>query len=159
MRLTTTAMDMNSTTLSAIPEVNYDEEGAEEMEDKDNIKQITNTNSLLTTSSSKETDRLLSRSPSPSPSQTQSSYSSKSTPIDRALNQKFHIAALTGNLDVLKEIVRVKGIEDLNRLIAEVDEENISSTTNQNEDITNRIYVDSLNGSNLIDIQEDETST
>lgn len=90
---------------SLIPEINHqvvdddDDDDDDENHARDNIEQTANSRHLLNTSSSR-TPRLSSRSPSPSPRS-----SAASGPPDRALNQKFHIAALTGNLNVLQELV------------------------------------------------------
>ncbi len=78
-----------------IPEINHQNE---EDVDENNVEETTNNRDLLNTASSKTT-KLLARSSSPSP------RPSSTGPPDRALNQKFHIAALTGNLSVLQELV------------------------------------------------------
>lgn len=91
-------MQLSMSNDTIIPEINHqlvDEEN--ETTDENSNETV---NHLLNTSSSKST-RLLSRSPSPS----SRSSPSSSAPPDRALNQKFHVAALTGNLDVLQELV------------------------------------------------------
>jgi ankyrin repeat protein len=88
MQLTKTSMDADSNVLDSIPEVNDQEEEEEADDDKQSP--------LATPSSSLKTNRLHSPSPTPHPS--------ASTPPDRALNQKFHIAALTGNLSILQEL-------------------------------------------------------
>jgi ankyrin repeat protein len=76
---------MNSIYLDAIPEVNHQEE-----EDDDDDFEVN--------SSSLKPNKLCSHSPSPSPHQS-------SIPPDRTLNQKFHVAALTGNLNTLQELL------------------------------------------------------
>ncbi|CAF0937616.1 unnamed protein product [Rotaria sordida] len=86
-----------------IPEINHqqtddDDNDNDENNDKKTIKPTENGRHLLNTSLSRNT-KLSSRSPSPSPRPTSSG------PPDRALNQKFHVAALTGNLNVLQELV------------------------------------------------------
>jgi ankyrin repeat protein len=67
--------------LSSIPEANHEEE-----ENGDNIEE-----NILTNSSSSKTTELF-------------SHSSSLIPPDRTLNQKFHVAALTGNLNILQEL-------------------------------------------------------
>jgi ankyrin repeat protein len=96
MQLTTTSMSNDSV---IIPEINHQEADDNENNDKDDIELTNNSRHLLNSSSSR-TPKLLSRSPSPSPRP-----SSSAGPPDRALNQKFHIAALTGNLNILQELV------------------------------------------------------
>lgn len=84
---------------STIPEINHHEpEDDEETTSKEQSEQPESNRRLLTASSSKNS-KLPSRSPSPSP------RPAAAGPPDRALNQKFHIAALTGNLSVLQELI------------------------------------------------------
>ncbi|CAF0828748.1 unnamed protein product [Rotaria sp. Silwood1] len=119
---------MDSRILSAIPEVDHleeqeedhteeeeedhteEEEEEEEREedinnnyDHNNIQQINNQHYSQTISSSSslllKTDQINSQSSSTS------SYLSSSNSPDRILNQKFHIAALTGNLNLLQELL------------------------------------------------------
>jgi ankyrin repeat protein len=71
--------------LSTIPEIDHQEE--EEEEEEEDI------------SSSLKPNKQFSNSPSPSPHQ------SSTIPPDRTLNQKFHVAALTGNLNTLQELL------------------------------------------------------
>jgi len=91
-------MQISMSTDTVIPEINH-QLVDEDTEVADQNSSEETTNHLLNTSSSSKSTRLLSRSPSPS------LRSSPSAPPDRALNQKFHVAALTGNLDVLQELV------------------------------------------------------
>lgn len=92
MQLTSQSMGDDSN----IPEINH-----QLVEDDDDSPTTTTTTNrqLLNTSSSSRTSKVLPRSPSPSPRPT------SSAPPDRALNQKFHVAALTGNLSTLQELV------------------------------------------------------
>ena len=95
MQLTTSSMSENL----LIPEINHQQaDDDDEKNDNDKTEQTANSRHLLNTTSSRNT-KLTSRSPSPSPRPT------SSAPPDRALNQKFHVAALTGNLNVLQELV------------------------------------------------------
>ena len=78
-----------------IPEIlqeNVDEESTTTSTSSTSNRQLLNS-SLL------KTNKSPSRSPSPSPRPT------SAAPVDRTLNQKFHVAALTGNLSVLQELV------------------------------------------------------
>jgi ankyrin repeat protein len=77
-----------------IPEIEH--QTVEDDENTINNVEI-ETNRQLLSSSSSTKNRLVSRSPSPS--------RLPSGPPDRALNQKFHVAALTGNLSVLQELI------------------------------------------------------
>jgi ankyrin repeat protein len=102
MQLTTISMSDDS----VIPEINHqqadddDDDDDEKNNDKDKLESTDKKNlRLLNTSSPSRNTKLLSRSPSPSP------RPSSSGPPDRALNQKFHVAALTGNLNILQELV------------------------------------------------------
>ncbi|CAF1361994.1 unnamed protein product [Adineta steineri] len=95
MQLTTTSMSDDP----IIPEINHQDEDDEENTDKDKIEKTDSNHNLLNTSSSSKNTKLLSRSPSPSP------RPAPTGPPDRALNQKFHVAALTGNLNILQELV------------------------------------------------------
>jgi len=92
MQLTTTSMNIDSTHLTSIPEVNHQEEKENDEKIEDNL-------------SSSKTNKVLSHSPSPSPSPRLPPPSSSSIPPDRILNQKFHVAALTGNLNILQELL------------------------------------------------------
>jgi ankyrin repeat protein len=95
MQLTTASMSAEPT----VPEINHQEaDDDEESNSKEQPEETDNNRRLLTASSSKNT-KLSSRSPSPSP------RPAATGPPDRALNQKFHVAALTGNLTVLQELV------------------------------------------------------
>lgn len=103
MQLTTVSMSDEP----IIPEINHqqvdnkaaDDDNNETPTNKDKIESTDNTTrNLLNTS---RNTKLLSRSSSPSPRPT----SSSTGPPDRALNQKFHVAALTGNLNILQELV------------------------------------------------------
>ena len=86
-----------------IPQINHshadDDDDDDDVDDADEPKRPSENRNLLTSSSSK-VNKSASRSPSPS-----SRSSTPSGPPDRALNQKFHVAALTGNLAVLQELV------------------------------------------------------
>lgn len=84
---------------STIPEINH--QLVEDDDDNDETKNdsTSTTNRRLLTTSSSRTSKVLPRSPSPSPRPT------STAPPDRALNQKFHVAALTGNLSTLQELV------------------------------------------------------
>ncbi|CAF2761767.1 unnamed protein product [Rotaria sp. Silwood2] len=102
MQLTITPMTDNSI---IIPDINHqqsddddNDNDNDEINGKSSIKPAENGRNLLNTLLSRNT-KLPTRSPSPSPRPTSSG------PPDRALNQKFHIAALTGNLNVLQELV------------------------------------------------------
>ncbi|CAF1220205.1 unnamed protein product [Rotaria magnacalcarata] len=85
-----------------IPDISHqepdDDAVNDENSDKNQIKPTETRRNLLSTLSSRNT-KSVTRSPSPSP------HSPTSGPPDRALNQKFHVAALTGNLTVLQELV------------------------------------------------------
>jgi ankyrin repeat protein len=100
MQLTTTSMSDDS----VIPEINHQlVEDDNDDDDKDTNASTDNKNRNLLNSSSSSTSKttkLLSRSPSPS-----SRPPPPSGPPDRALNQKFHVAALTGNLSTIQELV------------------------------------------------------
>ncbi|CAF4621589.1 unnamed protein product [Rotaria sp. Silwood1] len=99
MPLTIIPMSDNSI---IIPDIKHqqsdDDDDDDNGNDKNLIKSTENGHKLLNTSLSRNT-KLLSRSPSPSP------RSISSGPPDRSLNQKFHVAALTGNLNTLQELV------------------------------------------------------
>lgn len=80
-----------------IPQINQEDV---DFESTPSTKTTTTTsNRQFLNTSSLKTSKSPSRSPSPSP------RSTSSGPPDRALNQKFHVAALTGNLAVLQELV------------------------------------------------------
>ena len=98
MHLTSQSMSDDSN----IPEINHQlvDETNNNDETKNDSTGKTNPQLLTTSSSSSKSSKLLTRSPSPSPRPT-----SPSGPPDRALNQKFHVAALTGNLSTLQELV------------------------------------------------------
>jgi ankyrin repeat protein len=98
MQLTTTSMTDNS----VIPEINHqlvDDDDDDDTKDKKGSTDNNNRHLLNTSSSTSKNTKLPSRSPSPS------SRPSSSGPPDRALNQKFHVAALTGNLNTIQELV------------------------------------------------------
>jgi ankyrin repeat protein len=96
MQLTISSMSDNP----IIPEINHQQpDDDDENNDNNKIEQTDNSRHLLNTASSSKNTKLSSRSPSPSPRPT------SSAPPDRALNQKFHVAALTGNLNILQELV------------------------------------------------------
>ncbi|CAF0861351.1 unnamed protein product [Rotaria sordida] len=89
---------MDSRILSVIHEIDHLEEDDEneDGEEEEEEEQITNQHNSQTISSSSKKNQLYSQSP----------YSSSSSnPPDRILNQKFHIAALTGNLNLLQELL------------------------------------------------------
>lgn len=90
---------MEASYLSIIAEVNDEEEEEEQVAQHHKTQSTHNKNNLLNASSALTNGKAHSRSPSPSPN----SHSS-SAPLDRALNQKFHVAALSGNLDTLQEL-------------------------------------------------------
>ena len=86
-------MDIDSKVLGTIPEGDHQEDEEEEDDDNTPDDKIDKPNSLL------KTTKVLSRSPSPSPRK------SSSAPPDPTLNQKFHVAALTGDLNTLQELL------------------------------------------------------
>ena len=97
-------MDLDSRIRNSIPEIHHqkneeDKQVEQNNGNNDTIEQISNENNLLTILSAIKQDRLDSCSLS------SSFYRSPSAPIDRTLNRKFHVAALTGHLDVLQELV------------------------------------------------------
>lgn len=86
-----------------IPEINHqvvdDDDDDNTTNNNDPIEQTPpSRHHLNNASASSKSSRLPSRSKSPSPRPS-------TGPPDRALNQKFHVAALTGNLSVLQELV------------------------------------------------------
>ena len=81
-----TVMNSDSNFLSTIDEVDQQEEEEEEEED-DGFEVIPS-----------KPNKPLTHSPSPRPT-------SSSIPPDRALNQKFHVAALTGDFKTLQELL------------------------------------------------------
>ncbi|CAF2349355.1 unnamed protein product [Rotaria sp. Silwood2] len=99
MRLITTSTDMDSRILSVIHEVDHleeqEEDEKEQEEEEEEEEEINNEYNSQEISSSLKTNQLNSVSLS----------TSLSDPPDRALNQKFHIAALTGSLNLLQELL------------------------------------------------------
>ncbi|CAF1146844.1 unnamed protein product [Adineta ricciae] len=95
MQLTTVSMSDEP----VIPEINHQNVDDDEENNGKNQTEETDKNQRLLTASPSKTSKSIPRSPSPSPRPTTAG------PPDRALNQKFHVAALTGNLDVLQELV------------------------------------------------------